>query len=50
METLVLVFAGMTTLFLDENYHGGRTQGQQSVLKTAKSTVDVHSMWHDILT
>jgi hypothetical protein len=48
MKTLVLVFIGMTSAFLSESCQGGRTQGQQSVLKTAKSTVEVHSEWHDI--
>jgi hypothetical protein len=48
MKTLVLVFVGMTSAFLAESCQGDRTQGQQSVLKTAKITVDVHSMWHDI--
>jgi hypothetical protein len=40
----VLVFVGMTS-FLAESC---RTQKHQSVLKTAKSTVEVHSVWHDI--
>jgi hypothetical protein len=35
-------------VFLSESCQGDRTQGQQSVLKTAKSTVEVHSVWHDI--
>jgi hypothetical protein len=48
MKTLVLVFIGMTSAFLAESCHGDRTQGQQSVLKIAKSTVEVHLMWHDI--
>jgi hypothetical protein len=39
MEILVLVFVGMMSAFLDESCQGDRTQGQQSVLKTAKSTV-----------
>jgi hypothetical protein len=38
----------MTSAFLAESCQGDRTQGQQSVLKTAKSTVEVHSVWHDI--
>jgi hypothetical protein len=48
MRTLVLVFIGMTSAFLAESCQGDRTQGQQSVLKIAKSTVEVHSVWHDI--
>jgi hypothetical protein len=43
MNTLELVLA-----FLAESRQGDRTQGQKSVLKTAKSTVEVHSVWHDI--
>jgi hypothetical protein len=48
MKTLVSVFIGMTSAFLAESCQGDRTQGQQSVIKTAKSTVEVHSVWHDI--
>jgi hypothetical protein len=48
MRTLVLVLIGMTSAFLAESCQGDRTQGQQSVLKIAKSTVEVHSVWHDI--
>jgi hypothetical protein len=48
MKTLVLVFTGMTSVFLAESCQGDRTQGQQSVLKIVKSTVEVHSVWHDI--
>jgi hypothetical protein len=48
MKTLVLVFIGMTSAFLAESCQGDRTQGQQPVLKIAKSTVEVHSVWHDI--
>jgi hypothetical protein len=48
VKTLVLVFIGMTSAFLAESYQGDRTQGQQTVLKTAKSTVEVHSVCHDI--
>jgi hypothetical protein len=48
MKTLVLVLIGMTSAFLAESCQGDRTQGQQSVLKTAKSTVEVHSVWHNI--
>jgi hypothetical protein len=44
----VLVFIGKTSAFLAESCQGDRTLGQQSVLKTAKSTVEVHSVWHDI--
>jgi hypothetical protein len=35
-------------VFLAESCQGDRTQGQQSALKTTKSTVKVHSVWHDI--
>jgi hypothetical protein len=48
MKILVLVFVGMTLAFLAESCQGDRTQGQQSVLKIATSTVEVHSAWHDI--
>jgi hypothetical protein len=45
METLVLVFIGMMSAFLAERCQGDQTQ-QQSVLKIAKTTVEVHSVWH----
>jgi hypothetical protein len=48
MKILVLVFIGMTSAFLAETFQGDRKQGQQSVLKIAKSTVEVHSVWHNI--
>jgi hypothetical protein len=48
MKTLVMVFIGMTSVFLAESCQGDRKQGQKSVLKTAKSTVEVHTVWHDI--
>jgi hypothetical protein len=48
MKTLVLVFVVMTSAFLAASCQGDRTQGQQSVLKIAKSTVEVRSVWHDI--
>jgi hypothetical protein len=48
VKILVLVFIGMTSTFLAERRQDDRTQGQQSVLKIAKSTVEVHSVWHDI--
>jgi hypothetical protein len=48
MKTLAIVFVGMASVFLAENCQGDRTRGQQSVLKTAKHTVEVHSVWHDI--
>jgi hypothetical protein len=48
METLMLLFIGMTSAFLAASCQGDRTQGQHSVLKIAKSTVEVHSLWHDI--
>jgi hypothetical protein len=38
----------MTSAFLAEICQGDRTQGQLSVPKFAKSTVEVHSVWHDI--
>jgi hypothetical protein len=38
----------MTSAFLAESRQGDKTQRQQSVLKFAKSTVEVHSVWHDI--
>jgi hypothetical protein len=38
----------MTSAFLTESCQGDRTKRQQSVLKSAKSTVEVHSVWHDI--
>jgi hypothetical protein len=44
----VLVFIGMTSVFLAESCQGDRTQGQQSVLRTAKVTAEEHSVWHDI--
>jgi hypothetical protein len=48
METIVLVFIGMKSAFLTESCQSDRTRGQQSVLKIAKSTVEVHSVRHDI--
>jgi hypothetical protein len=48
METLVLLFIGMTSAILAESCQDDRTQGEQSVLRIAKSTVEVHSVWHDI--
>jgi hypothetical protein len=48
MKTLVLVFIRMTSVFLAQSCQGDRTQGQQSILKIAKSTVEVHLVWHDI--
>jgi hypothetical protein len=44
MKTLVLVFVEMTSAFLAESCQGDQTQGQQSVLKFAKSTIKVHSV------
>jgi hypothetical protein len=38
----------MTSAFLSESCQGDRTQGQQSILKSAKSTVELHSVWHGI--
>jgi ABC-type Fe3+ transport system permease subunit len=43
---LVLVFIWMTSAFLVEKCWGDQTQGWQSVLKTVKSTVTVHLVWH----
>jgi hypothetical protein len=48
MKILVLVFVGMTSVLLAESFQGDRTQEQKSVLKTAKSTVEVHSVWRGI--
>jgi hypothetical protein len=48
MNTLVMVFVGMMSAFLAEICQVDRTQGQRSVLKTAKSTVEVHSVWYNI--
>lgn len=44
----MLVFYGMTSVFLAESCQGDQTEGQQSVLKIAKSTVAGHLEWHDI--
>jgi hypothetical protein len=44
----MLVFIGMTSAFLAESFQGYQAQGQQLVLKIAKSTVAIHSMWHNI--
>jgi hypothetical protein len=35
-------------IYWDDSCQGNRKQRQQSVLKIAKSTVEVHSVWHDI--
>jgi hypothetical protein len=43
---LVLVFTEMTPAFLSESHQGDAKKGQQSVLKTAKTTAEVHSVWH----
>jgi hypothetical protein len=48
MKTFVLVFIRMTSAFLTESCQGDRTHGQQSVLKIAKSTVEIHSVCLDI--
>jgi hypothetical protein len=48
MNTLVLVFTGMTSAFLAESCQGDRTPGQHSVPRIAKSTVEALSLWHDI--
>jgi hypothetical protein len=48
METLILASIGMTSAFLAESCQGDRTQGKQSFLRIAKSTVEVHEVWHDI--
>jgi hypothetical protein len=42
MKTLELVFTSMTSAFLAESCHDDGTQDQQTGLKTAKSTVEVH--------
>lgn len=44
-KTLLLVFIGMTSQFVVEICQGHKTQGQQSVVRIAKSTVEVHSVW-----
>jgi hypothetical protein len=46
METLVLVFTGMTSVLLVESCQGDGIQWQ--VLKIARNTVEVQSVWHDI--
>jgi hypothetical protein len=38
----------MTSAFMAESCKGDRTQEQQPIIKTAKSTIEVHSLWHDI--
>jgi hypothetical protein len=40
MRILLLVFIGMMSAFLAESCQGDRTQGQQSILKISKSTVE----------
>jgi hypothetical protein len=47
MKTLVL-FNGTTTPFLAKRCQGDRTQEEQLDLKTARSTVEEHSVWYDI--
>jgi hypothetical protein len=47
-EKIVLVSTGMTLAFMVKSCQGDRTQEQQSVLKIAKITTEVHSMWHNI--
>jgi hypothetical protein len=47
METLLPVFIGMMLVFLAESCQGDRIQGQQSVLKIVKSSVELHLVWHD---
>jgi hypothetical protein len=47
-ENINVGIIGMMSAFLAESCQGDWTQGQQSVLKIAKSTVKVHSGWHDI--
>jgi hypothetical protein len=44
----MLVFVWMTSAYLAESCQSDRKQEQQSVLKTAKITVEVRSAWHDI--
>jgi hypothetical protein len=44
----MLVFIRMTSAFPAKRCQGDRTQGQQSFLKFAKITVEVHSVRHDI--
>jgi hypothetical protein len=48
MKILLLVFIGMTSAFLVESCQGDWTQEKRPVLNIAKSTVEVHSVWHDM--
>jgi hypothetical protein len=48
MKTLVFLFIGMKSAFLTESCQGDQTQEQQSVLKIAKSAVEVQLAWYDI--
>jgi hypothetical protein len=47
-ENKTLVLIGKTSAFLAVSCQGDRTQGQQTLLKIAKSTVEVHSVWHNM--
>lgn len=42
---LALAFVGMTPAILAESCVRGGTRGHQTVLKTGKSAVEVHSAW-----
>lgn len=48
MKTLLALFLGITSALMPESCRGDRIQGQQLVLRTVKSTVEVHWVWHDI--
>jgi hypothetical protein len=48
MKKLMFVFIGMTSAFLAESCQGERKHWQQSVLKIAQSTVEVHSVRYGI--
>jgi hypothetical protein len=44
----VLVFTGITSTYQAEICQGVEIQGKQSVLKTAKSTAEIHSVRHNV--
>jgi hypothetical protein len=48
MNIIVLVFIRVTLAFMAASCQDDRTQGQQSGIKTAKSTVELHSACQDI--
>jgi hypothetical protein len=47
-KDIFVVVHWMTSAFVAESCQGDRRQGQQSVLKTAKITIEVHSVGHDM--